>query len=70
MVKKENRFSGLVEELTILWLEWMQLNEVTIDYTKSAAERKQTAIKQEQLIDKRYGIIKNINDFFKTEQSD
>lgn len=59
-----NKFSELVSELTIVWLKWMKNDEIAKDKNLPYSQRKQPAKKCEELIDREYEIISQINDFF------
>ena len=55
------KVSKLISDLIALWLKWMKLNSITLDLSVSFDERYKTMMAQEELINKRYKIIEEID---------
>jgi len=55
------KISKLISDLIALWLKWMKLNSITLDLSVSFDERYKTMMAQEELINKRYKIIEEID---------
>jgi hypothetical protein len=64
---KSKTIEKYVEDLVIIWMNWIQLNNISVNPNESFKNRKKSSLKQEQLIKKRYEIIKQIDDIFQTK---
>lgn len=58
------RFSEAVTEITTLWCLWLQHNDIAIDATKSAKERRAAAVAAERLLNRRYELQQIMDSFF------
>ena len=58
------KFSECINELTVVWLGWMEHDVRAKDENLSYSERRESAKRCEELIDTEYRIIERINAFF------
>lgn len=63
-----NKFSDYINEFSTLWLIWMKHNNIAIDKTKTAPERRAAAVAAEKLLNKRYYLIQQLNSFFENNK--
>lgn len=64
MELKQPKFSAFVEELAAVWWQWMKNDLICRDETISYKERKKAAQECEALIDSKYKIIEEMDNFF------
>lgn len=61
------KFSEAVSEITQLWCEWIKYNDIAINATKSAKERRAAAVAAEKLLNRRYELTQIMDSFFNKE---
>jgi len=62
---KSKKFSGLITELTEIWLTWMSKNKLSHDHTISYSLRRKYAEECEVLINCEYEVVEELDEFFK-----
>lgn len=61
---KNKKFSDLLTELTEVWILWMKFNTLCKNEDAPIKKRKEAAETCEELIDKRYVLIDQLDTFF------
>ena len=62
MMSPKRKISEVINDLAEIWPEWNKLNATTIDHSKPACERLKALRYQEDLVQKRYDLIREIDD--------
>ena len=60
----EQKFSDLVEELSLTWWSWMKNDNTCRDDGLSVSDRRKAAEACELLINREYGIIEQMDQYF------
>lgn len=58
------KFSDLITELMEMWLNWMKHDKISHNDNFSYKTRKESAVKCENLIDRKYLILNQLDIFF------
>ena len=58
----KRKVSEVINDLAMIWPEWNKLNVITIDHSKPSKDRLKALRGQEYLVQKRYDLIREIDD--------
>lgn len=65
-MNKNPSIDKLIIKLITIWMDWIRLNEISVNENQTFKNRRRASTKQENLIKLRYEVIKKIDEIFES----